>query len=69
MQITLNLPDELAEELQALPHPDLFISDLIKATLYSHKSIKKRPLGALKDRLTVQFHNDFKMTDDEFLNS
>ena len=34
-----------------------------------YKKIKERKLGSLKGKLTVEFKSDWKMTDEEFLNS
>lgn len=69
MQITLSLPDEVGQALQALPDPEVFVAGLVKAALQHGKPVKKRPLGALKGRLQAHFSDDFKMTDEEFLQS
>jgi len=45
------------------------ISFLLKAILQCHHSIEKRPLGILKDDLKVEFAENFKITDEEFLQS
>ena len=69
MQVTLDLPDEIGRELKTLANPELFVSGLVRAALQGRKPLKKRPLGALKGRLKVKFQDDFKMTDEEFLQS
>ena len=38
MQITLNLPDDLGQELKNLPSPELFVANLVKAALQQHKA-------------------------------
>jgi len=69
MQITLNLPEKIGQELKSLPNPELYVSELVKVALQQRKLLQERPLGALKGHLTVHFKEDFKMTDEEFLQS
>ncbi|QEP42072.1 hypothetical protein D5085_02305 [Ectothiorhodospiraceae bacterium BW-2] len=69
MQVTLDLPDDVGRELKALANPELFVTDLIRAARQSRKPTQKRPLGALKGRMKVTFQENFKMTDEEFLQS
>ncbi len=38
MQITLNLPDDLGQELKNLPSPELFVAKLVKAALQQRKA-------------------------------
>lgn len=56
------------KEMHALP------LDKVEATLnfvlsLKNQPVKKRPLGLLKDKVEFGIGDDFKMTDEELLNS
>jgi len=45
------------------------VSELVKAALQHRRPRQARPLGTLKGYLNVDFKEDFKMTDEKFLQS
>lgn len=58
----------ILKEMHTLP------LDKVEATLnfvlsLKNQAVKKRPLGLLKDKVEFAIGEDFKMTDEEFLNS
>lgn len=69
MQVTLDLPEDVVRELKELANPELFVTSLIRAARQARNPTQKRMLGALKGRLKVTFQENFKMTDEEFLQS
>ena len=42
---------------------------IFKVVPYQEERPKKRKLGILEGKVTIKFHDDFKMTDEEFLRS
>jgi len=65
MQIILDLPDEIAQELQTLPNAELFVTELVKAALQRRKTTPQEyPLGTVEGKLKVHASEDFTGMDE-----
>ena len=42
---------------------------IFKVVPYQEEKPKKRKLGLLEGKMTIKFHDDWEMSDEEFLNS
>jgi antitoxin (DNA-binding transcriptional repressor) of toxin-antitoxin stability system len=42
---------------------------IFKVVPYQEEKPKKRKLGLLEGKITIKFHDDWEMSDEEFLNS
>ena len=42
---------------------------IFKVVPYQEEEPKKRKLGLLEGKMTIKFHDDWEMSDEEFLNS
>ena len=59
----------VVNEIHNLPFEDLEETFNYILSLKENKKIKKRPLGLLEGKVKFVIKDDFKMTDEEFLQS